>query len=53
MKIKFDGNQDFQIDAIRSVVDVFDGQPLARGISRSGWRRPAGSSSRSSESATC
>ncbi len=31
MKIKFDGNQDFQLDAIRSVVDVFDGQPLARG----------------------
>ncbi len=31
MKIKFDSNQDFQLEAIRSVVDVFDGQPLARG----------------------
>lgn len=30
MKIKFDGNQDFQLDAIRSVVDVFSGQPLTR-----------------------
>jgi type III restriction enzyme len=30
MKIKFDGNQDFQLDAIRSVVDVFAGQPLTR-----------------------
>ena len=28
MKIKFDGNQDFQLDAIRSVVNVFAGQPL-------------------------
>ena len=31
MKIKFDSNQDFQLDAIRSVVDVFAGQPLTRG----------------------
>jgi type III restriction enzyme len=30
MKIKFDSNQDFQLDAIRSVVDVFAGQPLIR-----------------------
>ena len=30
MKIKFDGNQDFQLDAIRAVVDVFSGQPLTR-----------------------
>ena len=30
MKIKFDSNQDFQLDAIRSVVDVFAGQPLTR-----------------------
>lgn len=31
MKIKFDSNQEFQLDAIRAVVDVFDGQPLTRG----------------------
>ncbi len=31
MKIKFDQNQDYQLDAIRAVVDVFDGQPLAQG----------------------
>ncbi len=30
MKIKFDSNQDFQLDAIRSVVEVFAGQPLTR-----------------------
>ena len=30
MKIKFDSNQDFQLDAIRAVVDVFAGQPLTR-----------------------
>lgn len=30
MKIKFDSNQDFQLDAIRSIVDVFSGQPLTR-----------------------
>src|ERR1017187_6261817 len=31
MKIKFDGNQDFQLDAIRAIVDVVAGQPLTRG----------------------
>ena len=30
MKIKFDGHQDFQLDAIRAVVEVFAGQPLTR-----------------------
>ena len=30
MKIKFDGHQDFQLDAIRAVVDVFAGQTLTR-----------------------
>lgn len=28
MKIKFDSNQDYQLDAIQSFVDLFDGQPL-------------------------
>lgn len=30
MKIKFDGKQQYQLDAINSVVDVFEGQPLAQ-----------------------
>ncbi len=31
MKIKFDSNQPYQLDAINAVVDAFDGQPLAAG----------------------
>src|SRR5262245_49780313 len=31
MKIQFDSNQDYQLDAIKAVVDAFDGQPLAQG----------------------
>lgn len=31
MKIHFESNQQFQLDAIQAVVDVFDGQPLAQG----------------------
>jgi len=31
MKIQFDSNQDYQLEAIQAVVDVFDGQPLAQG----------------------
>ncbi|GMA58904.1 hypothetical protein GCM10025858_34070 [Alicyclobacillus sacchari] len=31
MKIQFDRNQQYQLDAIQSVVDIFDGQPQAAG----------------------
>jgi type III restriction enzyme len=31
MKIQFDSNQQYQLDAIQATVDVFDGQPLATG----------------------
>lgn len=31
MKLHFDPNQNYQLDAIRSVVDLFDGQPLDTG----------------------
>ena len=31
MKIRFDGDQQYQIDAVNAVLDVFDGQPAARG----------------------
>ncbi|REJ68857.1 MAG: DEAD/DEAH box helicase [Planctomycetota bacterium] len=31
MKIKFDSNQEYQLDAIQATVDVFDGQPVRQG----------------------
>lgn len=31
MKLQFDAQQQFQIDAVNAVVDVFDGQPLHQG----------------------
>lgn len=31
IKIKFDSNQEYQLDAISALVDVFDGQPRAAG----------------------
>lgn len=33
MKLQFDSHQDFQMEAIRSVVDLFKGQPLNTGDS--------------------
>jgi type III restriction enzyme len=31
MKLKFDSSQQFQLDAVASIVDLFDGQPLIKG----------------------
>jgi len=31
MKLEFDGHQDYQLEAIQAVIDIFDGQPLAQG----------------------
>ena len=31
MKLQFDPKQEFQIDAVNSVVNLFDGQPLNNG----------------------
>jgi len=31
MKLHFDSNQDYQLKAIQSVVDLFEGQPLNKG----------------------
>jgi len=31
MKIQFDSQQQYQLDAVKAVIDVFDGQPLAGG----------------------
>jgi len=31
MKLKFDPNLQFQIDAVNAMVDVFNGQPLSEG----------------------
>ena len=31
MKLKFDSTQDYQIQAVNSFIDLFDGQPLNQG----------------------
>jgi type III restriction enzyme len=31
MKLKFDANQDYQLEAVKAVVEVFEGQPLKKG----------------------
>lgn len=31
MKLKFDSSQQFQLDAVASIIDLFDGQPLIKG----------------------
>jgi len=33
MKIQFDASQEYQLDAIRAITDLFDGQPLKQGDS--------------------
>jgi type III restriction enzyme len=32
VKLEFDGHQDYQLEAIQAVIDVFDGQPLAKSL---------------------
>ena len=39
MKIKFDAQQQYQIDAVSAVVDIFDGQPLHQGDFEFGYSR--------------
>ena len=31
MKLQFDSSQDYQLDAVRAVVEIFEGQPLGEG----------------------
>jgi type III restriction enzyme len=31
LKLHFDSNQDYQLDAIKAVTDIFEGQPLSSG----------------------
>jgi hypothetical protein len=32
MKLHFDANQQYQIDAIKSITDIFEGQPMNKGF---------------------
>lgn len=43
MKIQFDGTQDYQLSAIQTVVDLFEGQPLATGAFEVSLSREGGS----------
>jgi len=31
MKLQFSATQDYQLKAVKSVIDIFEGQPLAKG----------------------
>lgn len=39
MKLKFDSNLQFQIDAVNAMTDVFYGQPLSEGDLEIGFKR--------------
>jgi type III restriction enzyme len=32
VKLEFDGHQDYQLEAIQAVINVFEGQPLAKSV---------------------
>ncbi len=42
MKLEFDGNQDYQLEAIQAVIDIFEGQSLAKGSFEVSFRTRGG-----------
>jgi len=42
MKIKFESNQQYQLDAVNAVIDIFTGQPLAQGAYEIRFEEAAG-----------